>query len=172
MLYRTLKRMIERSQTNGLEEKIDIFFAAGLVRQNGCSGIGMAGRHVAEGGFAGAHQFDPLADGLAAVGEHSQRAAGEDRIRPQGVVLESHTPAVAQEPPGGGTHLAVGQGIPEGGALQELRNRDDLVAVVAEQLQLLAQTVGNGGAAGHVVAVLLEDNLSPRGCWCACSRRS
>ena len=29
MLYRTLKRMIERGQTNGLEEKIDIFFAAG-----------------------------------------------------------------------------------------------------------------------------------------------
>ena len=29
MLYRTLKRMIERGQTDGLEEKIDIFFAAG-----------------------------------------------------------------------------------------------------------------------------------------------
>lgn len=28
MLYRTLKRMIERGQTDGLEEKIDIFFAA------------------------------------------------------------------------------------------------------------------------------------------------
>ena len=28
MLYRTLKRMIERGQTVGLEEKIDIFFAA------------------------------------------------------------------------------------------------------------------------------------------------
>lgn len=27
MLYRTLKRMIERGQTDGLEEKIDIFFA-------------------------------------------------------------------------------------------------------------------------------------------------
>lgn len=25
MLYRTLKRMIERGQTDGLEEKIDIF---------------------------------------------------------------------------------------------------------------------------------------------------
>ena len=31
MLYRTLKRMIERGQTNGLEEKIDIFFAAGKL---------------------------------------------------------------------------------------------------------------------------------------------
>ena len=29
MLYRTLKRMIERGQTAGLEEKIDIFFAVG-----------------------------------------------------------------------------------------------------------------------------------------------
>ena len=28
MLYRTLKRMIERGQTDGLEEKMDIFFAA------------------------------------------------------------------------------------------------------------------------------------------------
>ena len=28
MLYRTLKRMIERGQTDGMEEKIDIFFAA------------------------------------------------------------------------------------------------------------------------------------------------
>lgn len=28
MLYRTLKRMIERGQIDGLEEKIDIFFAA------------------------------------------------------------------------------------------------------------------------------------------------
>ena len=27
MLYRTLKRMIERGQTDGLAEKIDIFFA-------------------------------------------------------------------------------------------------------------------------------------------------
>ena len=27
MLYRTLKRMIERGQTDGLAEKLDIFFA-------------------------------------------------------------------------------------------------------------------------------------------------
>lgn len=33
MLYRTLKRMIERGQTNGLEEKIDIFFAAGKLSE-------------------------------------------------------------------------------------------------------------------------------------------
>ena len=31
MLYRTLKRMIERGQTEGMEEKIDIFFAAGKL---------------------------------------------------------------------------------------------------------------------------------------------
>lgn len=28
MLYRTLKRMIERGQTEGMEAKLDIFFAA------------------------------------------------------------------------------------------------------------------------------------------------
>lgn len=34
MLYRTPKRMIERGQTNGLEEKIDIFFAAGKLTES------------------------------------------------------------------------------------------------------------------------------------------
>ena len=34
MLYRTLKRMIERGQTNGLEEKIDIFFDAGKLTES------------------------------------------------------------------------------------------------------------------------------------------
>lgn len=34
MLYRTLKRMIERGQTNSLEEKIDIFFAAGKLTES------------------------------------------------------------------------------------------------------------------------------------------
>ena len=33
MLYRTLKRMIERGQTEGMEEKIDIFFAAGKLTE-------------------------------------------------------------------------------------------------------------------------------------------
>lgn len=33
MLYRTLKRMIERGQTDGLEDKIDIFFAAGKLTE-------------------------------------------------------------------------------------------------------------------------------------------
>ena len=28
MLYKTLKRMIERGQTAGIEEKLDIFYAA------------------------------------------------------------------------------------------------------------------------------------------------
>ena len=31
MLYRTLKRMIERGQTAGMEEKIDVFYAAGKL---------------------------------------------------------------------------------------------------------------------------------------------
>jgi hypothetical protein len=33
MLYRTLKRLIERGQTEGLEAKIDIFFAAGKLTE-------------------------------------------------------------------------------------------------------------------------------------------
>lgn len=33
MLYRTLKRMIERGNTAGLAEKIDIFFAAGKLSE-------------------------------------------------------------------------------------------------------------------------------------------
>ena len=33
MLYRTLKRLIERGQTEGLEAKIDIFFAADKLTQ-------------------------------------------------------------------------------------------------------------------------------------------
>ena len=33
MLYRTLKRLIEKGQTEGLEEKLDIFFAAGKLTQ-------------------------------------------------------------------------------------------------------------------------------------------
>ena len=33
MLYRTLKCMIERGQTNGLEDKLDIFFAAGKLTE-------------------------------------------------------------------------------------------------------------------------------------------
>lgn len=31
MLYRTLKRMIERKQTEGMEEKLDIFLAASKI---------------------------------------------------------------------------------------------------------------------------------------------
>lgn len=33
MLYRTLKRMIDRGQTQGIEEKMDIFFAAGKLTE-------------------------------------------------------------------------------------------------------------------------------------------
>lgn len=33
MLYRTLKRMIERGNTDGVEEKLDIFFAAGKLTE-------------------------------------------------------------------------------------------------------------------------------------------
>ena len=31
MLYRTLKRMIERGQTEGIETKLDIFYAADKI---------------------------------------------------------------------------------------------------------------------------------------------
>lgn len=34
MLYRTLKRMIQRGQTEGLEEKIDLFFAMGKLTKS------------------------------------------------------------------------------------------------------------------------------------------
>lgn len=33
MLYRTLKRMIERGQTEGIEEKLDIFYAASKLTE-------------------------------------------------------------------------------------------------------------------------------------------
>lgn len=33
MLYRTLKRMIERGQTDGMAEKLDIFFAADRITE-------------------------------------------------------------------------------------------------------------------------------------------
>lgn len=33
MLYRTLKRMIERGNTDGIAEKLDIFFAAGKITE-------------------------------------------------------------------------------------------------------------------------------------------
>ena len=33
MLYRTLKRMIERGQVDGMSEKLDIFFAANKITE-------------------------------------------------------------------------------------------------------------------------------------------
>lgn len=33
MLYRTLKRMIERGQTEGMEKKLDIFYAANKLTE-------------------------------------------------------------------------------------------------------------------------------------------
>lgn len=33
MLYRTLKKLVEKGQTEGLAEKIDIFFAAGKLTE-------------------------------------------------------------------------------------------------------------------------------------------
>ena len=33
MLYRTLKRMIERGQTEGIETKLDIFYAADKISE-------------------------------------------------------------------------------------------------------------------------------------------
>ena len=33
MLYRVIKRMIEKGQTDGLAEKIDVFFATGKLSE-------------------------------------------------------------------------------------------------------------------------------------------
>ena len=33
MLYRTLKRMIERGQTEGMQEKLDVFYAADRITE-------------------------------------------------------------------------------------------------------------------------------------------
>lgn len=33
MLYRTLKRMIERGQTEGMETKLDVFYAASKITE-------------------------------------------------------------------------------------------------------------------------------------------
>lgn len=33
MLYRTLKRMIERGQTDGMADKLDVFYAADKLTQ-------------------------------------------------------------------------------------------------------------------------------------------
>lgn len=34
MLYRTLKRMIERGQTEGMDTKLDVFYAAGKITRD------------------------------------------------------------------------------------------------------------------------------------------
>lgn len=34
MLYRTLKRLIEMGKTEGLEEKIDVFYAVGKLTES------------------------------------------------------------------------------------------------------------------------------------------
>ena len=34
MLYRTLKRMIERGQTAGMEQKLDVFYAASKITES------------------------------------------------------------------------------------------------------------------------------------------
>lgn len=39
MLYRTLKRMIERGQVEGISEKIDIFFAANKLTKEEYEGL-------------------------------------------------------------------------------------------------------------------------------------
>lgn len=55
MLYRTLKRMIERGQTVGLEEKIDIFFAANKLTKAEYDGlVGMLHPETDGSGGAGA----------------------------------------------------------------------------------------------------------------------
>lgn len=44
MLYRTLKRMIERGQTEGMIEKLDVFYAADkLTKEEYMELLGMLG---------------------------------------------------------------------------------------------------------------------------------
>ena len=44
MLYRTLKRMIERGQTEGMIEKLDVFYAADkLTKEEYMELLGMIG---------------------------------------------------------------------------------------------------------------------------------
>ena len=53
MLYRTLKRLIGRGQTEGLSEKVDIFFAAGKLTEEEyteLTGLLTAGNAEALGG--------------------------------------------------------------------------------------------------------------------------
>lgn len=42
MLYRTLKRMIERGQTDGIETKLDVFYAAGKLTRAQYTGLTQA----------------------------------------------------------------------------------------------------------------------------------
>jgi len=45
MLYRTLKRMIERGQTEGIEKKLDIFYAADKLTEGEYTElVGMLGK--------------------------------------------------------------------------------------------------------------------------------
>ena len=48
MLYRTLKRMIERGQTNGIEEKLDISNQRSLLRDYVCSHADLSGSEILE----------------------------------------------------------------------------------------------------------------------------
>lgn len=40
MLYRVIKRLIERGQTDGLSEKIDVFYAAGKLTEDQYTELG------------------------------------------------------------------------------------------------------------------------------------
>ena len=56
MLYRTLKRMIERGQTEGIETKLDIFYAADKISESEYQELlGMLRRRLDDGGRKETH---------------------------------------------------------------------------------------------------------------------
>ena len=101
---------------------------------------------------AGAH------GGVPGGQEHSQLPPGHGLVQAQGVV--------AVDDGVGALQLfqvvevrVVRSHVGEGGELQQVLDGDHPVAGFLQELQVLAQAVGHGGAQGHVVAVLLEDDL-------------
>ena len=50
MLYRTLKRMIERKNTDGVQEKLDIFYAADKLTKSEYEGLTAMLADVMQGG--------------------------------------------------------------------------------------------------------------------------
>ena len=131
-----------------------------LGQDQGCR-IGMGDLAVIKGQSPlFAQQLHPQRCAVPAEGHHGQRAAGQNGAGPETVVPEGRAPAVFQQNTGRRRPPVTLGNVPEGGTLQQLRHGDHLIAMLGQQFQLLAQTVGHRRTAGHVVAVFLEDDLT------------